>query len=320
MKNLQEYVSDMSVLCGAEKLTVEEGKGKGVTLIRMYNGKIQLFLKQDKCLDIFHADYKGENISFITKNGLTSPKLNNSATVNFLNGFDGGLLHTCGLDNIGTPKNINGRECIQHGSISYIPAENVNIETGCINNEYFVSVSGIMKYTALFGSFLVLKRKITLKYLSNDIIIEDEIMNKSFSDDQYMLLYHFNLGYPLLNECAKITFSDIEKTYFVNEKAEKNYSKYKEMEKPKPNCSEEVFIHKLKGKNAFAELNNGKLKFALNFSTDKLQYLTQWKSMSSGDYALGLEPATTMLNDRKGLKIKSGERHSYKLNVSISEK
>jgi len=320
MNNIKHYVSDVSNLCGAEKLTVEEGKGKGVTLIRMYNGKIQLFLKQDKCLDILRADYKGENICFITKNGLVSPKLNNSGAVNFLNGFDGGLLYTCGLDNIGAPTNINGRECIQHGSISYIPAVNVNIETGILDDNYYVTVSGIMKYTALFGSVLILKRKVTLKYMSDEIIIEDEISNDSFSDDEYMLLYHINLGYPLLNEDAKITISDTEITYFVNKKAEENFANYKNFDKPTPNCLEEVFIHKLNGSKAFAELENKNLKFRVNFDTDKLKYLTQWKSMSCGDYVLGLEPATTMLNKKEGLKIKQGEKHNYKINITITDR
>ena len=316
VEELNCYVSDMTVLCGAEKLTVEEGKGKGTTLVRMYNGKWQLFLKADKCLDIFRADYKGDNICFITKNGLISNKLNNSVALGFAGGFDAGFLYTCGLDNIGTPQSVNGKDCIQHGTISYIPAENVDIEKGFKGGEYFVSVSGDMKYTALFGNKLILRREITLKYMSDDLIINDEIINESFSEDGYMLLYHFNLGYPQIDENATIKIDGIDKTLFVNDKAEKNYLNYTKLEKPKPENSEEVFCHVLKKGAVKAEVA-GKYKLSIEFNSNQLPYLTQWKSMACGDYALGIEPATTILNNKETKKIQPFEKHSYDIRITV---
>ncbi|MDR0831795.1 MAG: aldose 1-epimerase family protein [Bacillales bacterium] len=307
IEEIKHYVGDISTLCGAERFIVSEGKGKGQTIIRLFNGKYNLFIKQDKCLDIFRADYKGENIAFICKNGL-----NNPSNLSFLNTFDGGFLYTCGLDNIGSPS----KTFIQHGSISSIPSENVLIERVERNNKYYVSISGEMKYTSLFGSKLILKRKITLAYLSDELRIEDTVENAGFGTDEYMLLYHFNLGYPLLDEKTKVNIPNISETYFVNKKAEDNQAKLLTFEKPLPQTEEEVFVHHLKeGKETVTVSNKRNIEFT--FETNDLPYLTQWKSSASADYVLGIEPATTNLIKKEYKKIEAGEKHSYTIIIKV---
>lgn len=314
-KKLEEYVSSIDTLCGADRLVIADGRGKGSRVIRLYNGKFQIFIKEDKCLDIMQAEYLGENFAFITKNGMSSSELSNSSARGFVNDFDGGLLFTCGLDNIGTPATRNGRNCIQHGSISYLPAENVNIFKGYKDGEYSVSVSGDVKYTALFGSNLVLHRVITLKYLSDEILIQSTITNIGFVDDEFMMLLHFNLGYPLIDTDTAITIDSIQSTSFINEKAMSNSAEMLKLAKPKPICDEEVFSHKLSGDTATVTVCGTTKKLSMTFKTVNLPYLTQWKSMKSGDYVLGIEPTTTPLDDRKTRKIAPSE--SVKLDVLL---
>lgn len=57
-----------------------------------------------------------------------------------------------------------------------------------------------MREAELFGENLTLRRTITTRYGENRICIEDEITNEGFRREPMMLLYHMNVGYPLLCE------------------------------------------------------------------------------------------------------------------------
>jgi hypothetical protein len=343
----------------------------------MYNGKYNLIIKQDKCLDIVRAEYAGENLAFISKHGSVSSALCNSGAFGFANGFDGGFLYTCGLDNVGAPAERNGRLCVQHGSISQIPAENVSIEYGEKDGRWFVSVGGEMRYTALFGSKLILRRKITLGYLSDEILLEDTVRNDGFADDEYMLLYHFNVGYPLLCENTSVSVSSvestdfandksrrnacvsgiektayvsdkarrnacvsgiektayvndkarcnaavsgIEKTAYVSDKARRNAAAVFRFEKPSPKTEEEVFVHTLRAERQIAAVSNGRRTAEFCFDGRELPYLVQWKSAASGDYALGIEPSTVDLTDRKPVKIPAGDSHRFNIKIRLNDK
>ena len=97
----REYVADPSTLCGAERFTFTEGKAKGVDAVRLYNGKLDLTVVLDRCMDIFRLFYKGMPVSYVSKNSLVSPRLAETGAYGFLNSFGAGFMYTCGLDNIG---------------------------------------------------------------------------------------------------------------------------------------------------------------------------------------------------------------------------
>jgi hypothetical protein len=60
-------------------------------------------------------------------------------------------------------------------------------------------------------------------------------------------------------------------------------------------------------------------KFTVTYSNDTLPSFVEWKSMASGDYALGLEPATTELDDRFTYKIiKPNEKIRFNVNISVT--
>ena len=61
----KEYVADLSALCGAERFTFSEGKAKGIDAVRLYNGKLDLTVILDRCMDIFRLFYRGISVSYI---------------------------------------------------------------------------------------------------------------------------------------------------------------------------------------------------------------------------------------------------------------
>jgi len=133
--------------------------------------------------------HEGQNLSFVSKNGFTNRE------IPFLNRFEGGMVYTCGLDSVG------GREGYElHGTLHNTPARLLRAEC----DENGIVVEAVIRDTALFGKNLVLKRRITSAIGGESVTLTDTLINEGYRDENYCLLYHINVGYPMLDEGARV--------------------------------------------------------------------------------------------------------------------
>ena len=90
------------------------------------------------------------------------------------------------------------------------------------------------------------------------------------------------------------------------------------MEEPVDNAAEQVFYHTLKeGK---LKIINQRINKTLTISYDDkvLPYLAEWKSLLSGDYAMGIEPSTSKMGkDFKYSVLKAQESVEIKIELNI---
>jgi hypothetical protein len=220
------------------------------------------------------------------------------------------MLYTCGLDSVG------GREGYElHGTLHNIPAEIIRAEC----NENGITVEAIIRDTALFGKNLVMKRKISTTILGDSVTLEDALINEGYKDEEYCLLYHINVGYPMVDDGAKI-IADVENYAPRTEWAKQNAATMYEMSGPVPNQEETCYFLKLnEPKISLVNEKIGK-KFTVSYSGDTLPHFVEWKSMASGDYVLGLEPCTTELDDRFTYRtIQKGSQVQFCINISIEK-
>lgn len=273
-------------MASLRRYTLTEGRGKGLDVLDCDNGKIRFLLNVNKACDIMQLYHEGQNMSFLSKNAFTARE------TGFLKRFEGGMLYTCGLDSVGDREGFE-----LHGTLHNIPAELVRVEC----NENGIIVEAIIRDTALFGKNLVLNRKIFSAVGDGTVTVEDTLVNEGYSDETYCLLYHINVGYPMLDEGAKI-IADVENCTPRTEWASQNEATMYEMSAPIPNQEETCYFLKLP-KSEISLVNNrlGK-KFTVSYSGNTLPHFVEWKSMTSGDYALGLEPCTTELDERFAYK------------------
>ena len=275
-------ISNLAQVTSLCRYTVTEGTGTGLDVIDCTNGKLRFLINVSKACDIMQLYHEGQNLSFVSKNGFTKRE------IHFLNRFEGGMLYTCGLDSVG------GREGFElHGTLHNTPAEIVRAEA----SESGIVVEAVIRNTALFGKNLVLRRKISSAVGSDALTVEDTLTNAGYRDEDYCLLYHVNVGYPMLDAGAKV-LADVESVAPRTPWAAQNISSMYEMTDSVPNEEECCYVLKL-AKPEIALVNDsiGK-RFVLSYSNDTLPCFVEWKSMASGDYALGLEPCTTELDDR----------------------
>ena len=279
-------ISNFQQVASIRRYTLSEGREKGLDVLDCDNGKIRFLLNVSKACDIMQLYHEGQNISFISKNGFTKKE------TPFLRRFEGGLLYTCGLDSVG------GRDGFElHGTLHNIPAEIIRAEC----NENGITVEAIIRDTALFGKNLVLKRKIFTAIGGDSVTLEDTLVNEGYKTEEYCLLYHINVGYPMLDDGAKI-IADVKNYTPRTAWAKQNEATMYEMNASTPNQEETCYFLNLKKPEI--TLVNGKIgkKFTVFYSNDTLPHFVEWKSMASGDYALGLEPCTTNLDTQFSYK------------------
>ena len=304
MKNLDGRISNFDQVSSLRRYTLSEGRGAGLDVIDCDNGKLRFLLNVTKGLDVMQLYHKGENVSFLSKNAFSARE------TDFLSRFEGGMLYTCGLDSVG------GRDGFElHGTYHNMTAEVTRAEC----NEDGITVEAIIRNTSLFGRNLVMYRRLTSAIGSDTLSLEDRLVNRGFGDAEYCLLYHVNVGYPMLNEGAKVEAKVLENTTRTPW-SEQHKATFLDMESPVPLKEETCYFLKLaEPKVSLANPKNGK-RFTLSYSGDTLPAFIEWKSMASADYALGLEPATTYLDDKFAYKTLAPEEEvCFSLHFTVNE-
>ena len=149
---------------------------------------------------------------------------------------------------------------------------------------------------------MVLRRTIETRYGEASITVTDEIENQSYRPEPLMLLYHINLGYPLLDEGTEILLPTRSVTP-RDETSRGHENRWNVMDAPKDNEPEYVFIHEPiadeQGRVVVCVLNEKLgLGLRLTYTAANLPRFMEWKSTASGDYVVGLEPANSAVYGR----------------------
>ena len=297
---LLKKLGNIDQIAGIRETTLLRGRGQGVRLAEFYNAAgLRFTVLPDRCMDLYDLSYKGINLSFHSKNGLTSPLSFNPMEGEFFEQWPGGAMVTCGLDNAGGPCNNDGTFPL-HGRIGHTPATQFGVDAHWENDDYVLTSSGEVHETQLFGRHLSLRRKIQTSLYAKSLRIDDLITNHEAEAEPYLLLYHINFGYPLLQEDSKVAVSQNLSSKAITEFA----PGYETMQAPVDGQEEELYFHTVtKGNTATAVIFNERLGLGayVRFDTTNLPGLLQWKRMKSHDYALGLEPCNTYGCNREQL-------------------
>ena len=327
-----QRVGNAAQLGYVRRYELTDGKAKGVSAIDVATGGgLQFTVLPDRGLDISLARYNGINLSFLTATGETSPHFYEPSGIGWLRTFAGGLLTTCGLSHFGPPAADAVEPYGLHGRYSTLPAASVNSSATWDGDDYRLEVSGIVEDARIFGDKLRLTRVISAMAGENRIVIDDTLHNFGYQRSAAMILYHFNLGFPLVDDGASVHIdgSDVQPR---DPDAAPGLPDWRKVIAPVPGYREQAFFHTMKkdvNGLATASIMNpallGGLSLKLSFTADTLPYLTEWKMMGQGDYVIGLEPGSAPVMERSEL-IKRGllryldadETRSHRIELSVS--
>ena len=81
---LLKQLGNIDQIAGIRQTKLLHGRGEGIQLAEFYNAAgLRFTLVPDRCMDIYDLSYKGMNLSFQSKNGLTSPQAFNAMVGEF---------------------------------------------------------------------------------------------------------------------------------------------------------------------------------------------------------------------------------------------
>ena len=320
---MNPYIGHESQLYGVEEVRLVGGRGDGMRLLNIKNGKgLELTLSADRCADISRLSLCGVNFGYFAPCGYVAHTYYDHVGAGFLKSFTAGFLTTCGLSAVGSPCVDDGEETPLHGTISNTPAEIVNYWT----DDKYIHVMARIRDAQIFGRQLLLDREYLISLDSNEMTMTDTVTNIGAREVPLQMLYHCNIGYPLLDEDTELSIPSVEVTP-RNAHAAEDIQNCLKMEKPQPGYEERCYFHKMQGE-AKVIVYNKKLSKGLIMSYDSnvLKYFTEWKMMGVHDYVLGIEPGNTLPDGRDVMRAKGllemlspGEKKTHSIKFTFTE-
>ena len=295
--NIKFYMGDPLQVRGAEELVLRNNaKGNGMRLLYIRNGLgLEVFLSLDRAGDVARVNFKGDNLGFFAPCGFVAPQYFDMSGA-FLRNFTAGFFTTCGLTNVGE-EGFDGEEKLaKHGTISCTPAKLMGLE----ETNAGLTAEILVKEASLFGTKLTLKREYFFSYTENVFTLKDTVENVGDIDSPYMILYHCNMGYPLLSENATLKIPGKITPY--NDWAAQNVDTVYDVSAPDENFKSRCYYFDVDKKNGFANVGiyNEKINKGLliSYSKETLDNFTLWKLLRKGDYVIGLEPSNCSIDGR----------------------
>lgn len=320
---MNKYIGHPNQVFGVEGMRLAGGKGDGMRMLYVRNGKgLEFWVSVDRCADISRLSLKGDNFGYMAPCGYVSPKYYDDKGLGFLKSFTAGFFTTCGLTAVGSPCTDEGEELPLHGTISNTPCENIGYWTA----DDGIHIKATVRDAAIFSHQLVLEREYIVSLEKNEIKLCDTVKNIGSKDCPLEILYHCNMGYPLLDENAEITIPSNE-VLPRNDHARTGILDCLKVEKPKKDYEEMCFYHTLSGKTEVKIVNhNIKKGLKMSYDTNELKYFTQWKMMGEYDYVMGLEPGNCLPDGRNVMRengileiLKPSEKKAFNLKFEAYE-
>jgi galactose mutarotase-like enzyme len=274
----------------------------GMRLVEAYNASgLNYTILPDRGFDIWTAHYRGVPLTWVAQGSPFPP----DHGARWLRQFNGGLLTTCGLTHAGVPEtDPNGEQRDLHGLYTRLRAREVAVSGAWQDGSYVLELKGAVAEAILFGEQLLLERTYRL-WLDKPVIqVEDRVTNTGDLPTPLMVLYHINLGYPLIS-AHTVLHTPHAAVYSRDAEAEKGYGMWPQYAAAIPRYAEQVYWHHLKtdtsGQTTVALLQEA---FGLQFEWDanQLPYLTQWKNVREGIYVCGVEPGNCLPEGRNGAR------------------
>jgi hypothetical protein len=337
---LLAHVGDISQVARIKPYRLVEGLEDGVLALDVTTGSgLEYTVLPGRGMDISSASYNGRSLAWRSATTDTHPAYfdhEGETGRGWLRGFYGGLIVTCGLTWAGANATEDGQLYGLHGRISNLPATNVSWDGAWDGDDYVLTVRGKMRQATVFGENLQMTRTIVSRLGEKHLFLHDVVENLGAKRTEHMMLYHINIGFPVVNDSARLLAPTLSATPRDAE-AIKGQDRFARFQTPEAGFQEQVYFHE------FARSNDGKVTTAIvdettpfadgsapgigvycTYSPSELPRFIEWKMMDSGTYVVGMEPANCMVMGRPHDRaegtlqfLEPGEVREYHMEIGV---
>ena len=323
-------------LGGIETSVLDNGPGRGSRIAWVNTGSpLRYKVVIDRGLDIAEAFFGPYSLAWLSHGGITAPTRALDQGFDWLRGFYGGLVVSCGPDNVGPPANRDGQECGLHGRHSNTPAilESV-VNPDLANRSTAMSITGTVRTAKVFGPNIEMKRTISSELGQPTIKITDTFRNCGNQRIRHAWLLHINFGYPLLDKGTELLYSGKLLPIDGCEQYFSRANKFKTVPEPTKahrGTSEScTFIEPKTDRNKMASVGlcNAKLGLGVEVrcSMKQFQRILNWQHWGpGGEYVTALEPINSPTwmcasgNPKPGPShfLRPGQTKTYEATITV---
>lgn len=316
-----------------EKRRLQGGASDGVDVVRVDNGTLRFDVLPTRGMGLWKAWLGDQPIGWNSPvPGPVHPALvplTDSSGLGWLEGFDE-LLVRCGLESNGAPQ-FDDQGVVTyglHGRIANKPAHYVELSVDGETGE--IVLRGIVEEVRFHFLKLRLVSEIKTRVGEKSIEIRDTVQNFSASPTTIQLLYHINIGPPLLGPGAQLV-APVNTLVPRNDWSAASLSRWSHYQPPTAGTEEQVYFMELQAdaqnrSSVLLKNAQGDQGFSAAFNTSQLPCFTLWKNQTAeaDGYVTGIEPATNFPNPRafeecqgRVVSLEPGASCSFDLRLNI---
>lgn len=293
------------------------GQGYAVELRTLRGGKqegSQLLLVRTDDLEVILIPTRGLGFHSVTAGdvqlGWESPvkevvhpsfiHLESRGGLGWLDGFNEWLCR-CGLEWSGHPGEDGPMRLSLHGKIANIPVSKLAVTV----DEDVILIEAETHERMFHGPKLVLHSRVHIPKRGTAFHLEDIVENRSSLSQEFQMLYHCNVGRPLLGAGAKVVL-DAEAIEPFNARAAEGLKTYDTFDGPTSGFVEQVYCIRPKADDegtvrVLLQNARGDRGVVLSYALAQLPCFTLWKDTAALEdgYVTGIEPGTSFPGTRR---------------------
>lgn len=303
-------------LADLRMVTVADGPGAGGRLVELRTpAGLGADIALDRGGDLLRLSWKGREVGWHSATMAPHPWPDADAEhgLGALRGFDGFLV-TCGLDHHGPPSESSAAEARYplrdvhvhplHGRIATAKAELVEKRIDWAEGRIIVEL--IARQATVFGEVLELARRYEVALEAGRMNLRDRVTNRGFRPARHGLLYHCNIGHPVLEEGTRLTGEG----WALIDRLDAGAA-------PLDDHVELVDVGPSPSAGRIGATGGG-VAVTLGFDSGAMPVTALWRAFQSGTYALGLEPQTDLMNSKTAV-LAAGETREYFLTIVLRD-
>ncbi len=321
-------------VAGVRLVTLGDGAERGVRVLEFRTGSgFEFDVVVDRAFDIGRAEHRGMALAYQSPTGFAGPWYYEPEGLGWLRNFGGGLLATCGLDHALFPNEDSAAQYHYpprptatyglHGRISNRPARLVGYGERWEGDECILWAEGEVVQAMTLGEALVLRRRIEARVGDSSLTLDDEVANIGPHPTPHMLLYHINVGFPLVDEGAEVLAPAADFTPCGDYPADG----WMVIDPPQADYEERVYAFKPRaGVDGVVPMGLVNRRLGLGFyelwRKQDLPFGWVWRQLGDAYYVVGLEPSTNWVDGRHSARERGeqiilgpGESRSYRLEM-----
>jgi hypothetical protein len=341
--DLRQRTGSLAQFGGVRLVTCADGAERGIRMLEFRTGSGLCFsVLVDRALDIGDLSHKGRAIGWHSPTGFRHPGLHEPEGedgLGWVRSFSG-FLATCGLDHVLGPEEVDAasynyprRATVRHGlhgRVGGIPARLTGYGETWEGGRCLLWAEGVVTQAAVFGEVLELHRRIEAELGGNEIRLSDRVVNAGFAETPHMMLYHVNIGYPVVDEGARY-MAPVREVAWASHAPDlaAQGTGYRTCPAPILGFREQVWEHVMAADAAGlvpVALVNDRLGLGILVESrqDQLPCALQWQNFRAGHYVMGIEPVTHHVHGNRFARargemiwLRHGQSRRYDLRLAV---